>query len=492
MARRNLTTQLSRRTALRTGVAGAVVAALGSAPRGAWAATSAPADRVEPEAGGWRTWVLESGAELRPPAPPDRTTTRSEIVQLRALAEQRDAAALDQVSYWDTGAPGYRWNEIAITQGLKEGIAIAVYRVLALVNVAIYDATVAAWDAKYVYNRPRPSEADPSLTTVLANPSTPSDPSEHAAAAGAASSVLAYLFPNDAQSFMDQADMAGQSRLIAGVDYPSDVAAGLDLGRAVAARVIERARTDGSGIPWTGPMPTGPGIWYGGPLLPGMGNWKTWVLESGSVLRPGPPPAFDSAERAAEIAEVKNYLRDSHPFEELFFWPDNPAGRPTPGTVPISSNQMVFYYAPLLHLLWFPELTHKLLEYRVDTNPPRAARAYALVSVASYDATVACWDAKYFYWTARPNQFDATITTIIPTYPIPDYPSGHASTGGAMWTMLAYLFPRDAHVFNSRAEENAASRLWAGIHFRSACDSGLALGRAVAGKVIEYTMTDGA
>jgi membrane-associated phospholipid phosphatase len=304
--------------------------------------------------------------------------------------------------------------------------------------------------------------------------------------------VLAYLFPKDAQFFMDQADMAGQSRLFAGVEYPSDVAAGLDLGRAVAARVIQRASTDGADIQWKGTMPTGPGIWSGDPLLPGMGNWKTWVLESGKQVRPGPPPAFDSAARAAEIAEVKNYARDSHPFEELFFWPDNPAGRPTPDTVPISSNQIVFYYAPLLHLLWGPELHRKLMEYRLDSNPPRAARAYALVSVASYDATVACWEGKYFYWTARPNQFDPTIKTVVPTYPIPDYPSGHATTGGAMWAMLAYLFPRDAHVFNSHAEENAASRMWAGIHFRSACDSGLALGRAVAGKVVEYAMSDGA
>jgi hypothetical protein len=61
-----------------------------------------------------------------------------------------------------------------------------------------------------------------------------------------------------------------------------------------------------------------------------------------------------------------------------------------------------------------------------------------------------------------------------------------------MWATLAYLFPRDAKVFNSRAEENAASRLWAGIHFRSACDSGVALGRAVAKKVIERAMSDGA
>src|SRR5438874_10575761 len=106
-------------------------------------------------------------------------------------------AARDQVSYWDSGAPGYRWNEIAIAQGLKDGIAIAAYRVLALVNVAIYDATVATWDAKYAFNRPRPSETDASLSTLLPIPSSPSYPSEHAAAAGAASAVLAYLFPKD-------------------------------------------------------------------------------------------------------------------------------------------------------------------------------------------------------------------------------------------------------------------------------------------------------
>jgi membrane-associated phospholipid phosphatase len=435
---------------------------------------------------------MESGGELRPSDPPDRGAARFEIEALRAMAVERDVAALDQISYWDSGAPGYRWNEIAIAQGLKDGIAIAAYRVLALVNVAIYDATVAAWDAKHAYNRPRPSEADPSLTTVVPNPSSPSYPCEHAAAAGAASTVLAYLFPKDAQSFVEKAELAGQSRLLAGVQYPSDVAAGLELGQAVAARVIEWARVDGADATWTGTVPKGPGIWFGDPLLPGMGSWKTWVLESGSQLRPGPPPAFDSPQRAAELAEVKNYPRDSNPFTELFFWPEDPAGRPVAGGAPVSSNQIVFYYAPLLHLLWTPELNQKLAEYRLDSNPPRAARAYALVSVAAYDATVAAWEAKFFYWTARPDQFDPTIKTIIPTYPIPDYPSGHAGTGGATAAMLAYLFPRDADFFNSRAEEMGASRVWAGIHFRSASESGLALGRAVAAKVIQRAMGDGA
>src|SRR5216683_2598551 len=257
MARRNVTIGLTRRAALGAGAASAVVAALGSTARSAWAAPrSAIASQLEPGAGGWRTWVLDSGSQLRPSAPPDRASTRTEIEALRAMAGERDAAALDQVTYWASGAPGYRWNEIAIAQGLKDGIAIAAYRVLALVNVAIYDATVAAWDAKYVYNRPRPSEADPSLTTVVANPSSPSYPCEHATAAGAASAVLAYLFPKDAQSFMDKAEMAGQSRLLAGVQYPSDVAAGLQLGQAVAARVIERARVDGADVTWTGTAPT--------------------------------------------------------------------------------------------------------------------------------------------------------------------------------------------------------------------------------------------
>src|SRR5438045_4544932 len=119
------TMRLTRRAALGAGAASAMAAALATAPRGAWAAAPhASADQIEPAAGGWRTWVLESGSQLRPPAPPDRTVARSEIDTLQAMTAERDVAGLDQVSYWDSGAPGYRWNEIAITQGLKDGIAI--------------------------------------------------------------------------------------------------------------------------------------------------------------------------------------------------------------------------------------------------------------------------------------------------------------------------------------------------------------------------------
>jgi membrane-associated phospholipid phosphatase len=114
------------------------------------------------------------------------------------------------------------------------------------------------------------------------------------------------------------------------------------------------------------------------------------------------------------------------------------------------------------------------------------------VSIAGYDATVAAWHWKFFYWTARPNQFDPSLKTVIPTYPIPDYPSGHATTLGGTSAVLAYLFPHNARFFASRAEECAASRMWAGIHFRSATEGGLKLGRAVGRRVIAWARTDGA
>jgi hypothetical protein len=72
------------------------------------------------------------------------------------MATELDAAALDRIAYWDAGAPGYRWNEIALGHSVAARLSVPFYRVMALLNVAISDATVAAWDAKYAYNRPRP------------------------------------------------------------------------------------------------------------------------------------------------------------------------------------------------------------------------------------------------------------------------------------------------------------------------------------------------
>ena len=85
----------------------------------------------------------------------------------------------------------------------------------------------------------------------------------------------------------------------------------LAFGQAVAAKVIERVQTDGSDAPWTGSVPSGPGTWTGtNPVLPEMQYWKTWVIPNSSVFRPAPPPAFNSAAMAAQVAVVNKLSAD--------------------------------------------------------------------------------------------------------------------------------------------------------------------------------------
>ena len=266
---------------------------------------------IEPKAGIWRTWLLSSGGELRPAAPPDKSATDQEVKTLQKLATQRDAKTLSQIAFWDAGSPSYRWQDIALAQVTKVGTPPhRAARMMALMNVAIYDGMVAAWEAKYAFNRPRPSEFDPKLAIAVALPDSPSYPAEHAVAAGAASAVLGYIYPDDAVALNDLAQQAGQTRVLAGVQFPSDVAAGFALGRAVAAKAIERAKSDGSDIKWTGTVPKGPGFWNGeNPVEPLVAAWKPWVLKSGDQFRPAAPPAYDSGQKLAELAEIKTFTR---------------------------------------------------------------------------------------------------------------------------------------------------------------------------------------
>ncbi|MCX6049340.1 MAG: vanadium-dependent haloperoxidase [Chloroflexi bacterium] len=448
-----------------------LLAGIGLTPALPLNAATSPA-QIEPGAGKWQTWVLKSGSELRPAAPPDKAATQKELAELQTLASQRDAKALDQIAYWDAGSPNYRWNEIALAQIQSKPISNPrIGRLFALLNVAIYDAIITAWDAKYTYNRQRPSEVDPKLVTVLPNPASPAYPSEQAVAAGAASAILAYIYPDDAKTFEAKAEEAGRSRLLAGVNYPSDVTAGLALGRAVAAKVIERAKADGSDAKWTGTAPTGLGKWKGDkPLEPLAGSWKPWVLSSGSQLRSAPPPAYDSAQQKADLAEIRTYTRT------------------------LASNMKALYWQSFdgINTTWFDWASRHLFEQKLDTNAPRSARAYALLSVAQADAYIACFDSKYTYWAARPDMVDPTIKTMFPDPPHPTYPSAHGCVSYARADVLAYLFPSDGKVIQARAEEAGQSRMWAGIHFRSDIEAGSKLGQGVAALVIEHAKHDGA
>lgn len=420
---------------------------------------------VEPGAGAWKTWAITSLAQMQTPAPPGPKATKAEVVELLSLQARRGEGEMEKIRYWDSGSPPYRWNEIAFQVATDSSSGVVTERMLALLNVAIYDATVAAWHWKYKYHRRRPAEVEPKLSTAVPAPESPSYPSEHAVAAGAASVVLSHLFPDKAKFLAEKAEECGNSRLLAGAQYRSDVEAGLRLGRQVAALVVERAKADGSDAKWTGSVPTTPGLWNGrDPYDPQMAQWKTWVLSSGSQLRPPAPPAFDDA----AMAEVKEAAKNPRARREAFYW---------------AITSLPRYWNDLASL--------KMFEYKLDRNPPQAARVYAVLSTAYYDSLVACWDAKYAYWGMRPFQFDPEFKPHITTPNFPGYPSGHAMLSGTAAAVLSYLFPADSEFFNKQAEAAAQSRLLAGVHFRVDNEVGLKLGRSVAAVAIERARQDG-
>ncbi len=433
--------------------------------------------QIEPNAGKWRTWVISSGKDDRVPPPPRPAETRAELRLLEDLISRIDDWTFpsnqtrQQIAFWDAGSPAYRWIDLINTRVLA-GTPTTPYphRVYTYVAQAIYDATIAAWESKYFYNRPRPSELAHRLPTALPVPNSPSYPSEHAAAAQAAATVLAYFLPAEAQYFQTMAEQAGWSRVLAGLQYPSDYHAGLALGRSVAEQVIAKAKADGSDAVWTGTVPTGPCKWIG--ANPGnvtAANWKPLLLNSPSEFRSALPPACDSAQVIAETTAVRTFPRTFVTNYKAFYW-QSPEGLQT---------------WPYRHAdKW-------IFEDGLDQNPPRAARAYALIAGVLFDAFIASQDGKFTYWYIRPHQLDPAIAPLFPVPPFPSYPSNHSTFSAARSEVLAYLFPAHADFIRAVGKEAGDSRIWAGIHYQMDNVEGVKLGKSVAQVFISWAQADG-
>jgi hypothetical protein len=420
-------------------------------------------------AGSWQPWVLTSTKDLQTAPLTDQT---AELQQLHSLAKQRDPATLERIRYWDFWSPSFRWNEMLADISTATPLPTnAASRAFAMLNVAIDDALTAAWESKVIQNRRYPTAVDSTLSAAVAFPSESSDPCEHSVAAGAAAAIIGYVYPKDAQRVTAAAEEASRSRILAGAVFPSDAQAGLELGRKVAERVIEYAKIPDT--KWSGSMPSGVGFWKG--ENPGGVNdveWKTFALTSPSQFRPGPPPAPDSPERAAELKEVRDLKPTSLMNSKATYWQYGQQGQPG----------LIFRLGQ--------EVGLRLAEAGLEKSARRAARAYALVYVAHYDGWIASQDAKFHYWTARPVQFDPTMKTLFPTPNFPSYPSNAATLGMAPAVVLSHLFPREAPRYAEWAREWGESRLWAGIHFRSDIESGWEIGRRVGEAVVERAKRD--
>lgn len=229
--------------------------------RGVWKPPPGSAARpVAPGAGRWKTWVMPSGRALRPPAPP-RYGSRRFLAEVRAVLRTDAALTGEQkriAEFWAGGdgteLPPGRWLKVTL-EYLRHRPAVSevrTARIFALLSVAMADAGIAAWDAKYAYWVTRPENAvrdlglDPDWKPYLDTPFFPAYVSGHATYSGAAGEILAHLFPEDAGVWRRRAQEAADSRVYGGIHYPMDGEDGLRMGEAIGRLVVERARRDGA------------------------------------------------------------------------------------------------------------------------------------------------------------------------------------------------------------------------------------------------------
>jgi membrane-associated phospholipid phosphatase len=408
--------------------------------------------QTEPAAGNWKTWFITSGKDYRLTAPP---SYKNEIAAVLSQQQKSDVAGIRQIQYWNAGAPGYRWHEMMSKIWVVD---TGRYGALAnmLLGTAIYDATIAAWNTKYEYKRPRPFAADKRIKCLVPKPESPSYPCEYSVAAGMAVTIISRFYPALTDSVNRMAQEMMSSRITAGVAFPSDTRAGFDLGKRIAEKEIEYTKDFVSKEVWDGKTPEGPDYWRGKfAMLPMAGKNTTAVLTSSSQFRPGPPPDF-----AKEMEELKKFKSTFRSLSNAFYW----------------ANQN----------FWSEYLNKKIFENNLHLNPPQAARLYAITAVGLHDGFISCWDAKYTYWGIRPNQYDTTYRPpVLGTPPFPGYPSGHAAIGGVMCELFSYFFPEDKNFFLQKAKEGAESRFQAGIHFRTDNEVGLDMGRKVGAYIIQ-------
>jgi hypothetical protein len=144
----------------------------------------------------------------------------------------------------------------------------------------------------------------------------------------------------------------------------------------------------------------------------------------------------------------------------------------------------------------------------------RDARLFALLNIASADALISCWDAKYTYNLWRPvtairaaetdgnpdTEADAGWTPLLVTPNFPSYTSAHSTVSAAAAGVLTSLFGPDHHFtvaaeglpgvtrsfdsFGAAAQEAGQSRIYGGIHYQFDNVAGQQLGHSVADYVM--------
>jgi membrane-associated phospholipid phosphatase len=475
---------------------------------------------ADANAGTWRMIVLSGPTQIDvpPPAPTSSETYQAELASIKSAQAALTDAQRQSIDYW-AGGGVLRWNQLMRELVARYNLPPAprddgsyvlpdasnpfadpqfpfanppyAARAYSYVAVAQYEALKAAWYYKHLYSRPAPSEVDGGVKALLPASGVPAYPSEDAVLSGVSTEMLRLLFPAAVEEITRRAGEQREAALLGGRASASDIAAGLALGRAVAAVLVARAASDGMAaaagtpaqwqaladaaaargeIPWKSlESPPRP------PMLPNFGRVRAWMMTPTDVAieRPPAPPSTSSEQMRQELSEVKQAV-DDLTREQLaiaHFWSDGAATYTPPGH-------------------WNDIAAEWVRDSRM--SEVRAARAFALLNMAMHDAVVACWDAKYAWFNPRPSQLDPGIKTVVGMPNFPSYISGHSTFSAAAAEVLAYLFPSGAASFRAMRDEAAMSRLYGGIHYRSDIEVGKEVGARVGAHTLAFARSDGA
>jgi hypothetical protein len=159
-------------------------------------------------------------------------------------------ATNERAFYWQSDEGRNTWGYRYASQWMEEDHLNLnpprAARVYALLSGAFYDSFIASNDGKIAYWYIRPPQLDPSIVPLFPVPNHPSYPSNHSTLSTASGEVLAYLFPSRAEQARAMGKQAGDSRIWAGIHYQMDNEAGVELGKKVAGRFIDWAKSDRS------------------------------------------------------------------------------------------------------------------------------------------------------------------------------------------------------------------------------------------------------
>ena len=215
------------------------------------------------------------------------------------------------------------------------------------------------------------------------------------------------------------------------------------------------------------------------------GSWRTIMLKSAADIAVPQPSAVTSDAYQTELTAVKNGLLSSTP----------------------EQNEAVNYWAVGGVLRWNQIARQLVAKYNRPAgydyvtgqvtpaeaaNPyagqPYAARVYALLSVAQYDALVVAWRAKYQY--NRPSLERQGVIARVPVLDVPSYPSEDAAIAEASCQMLAHLFPEETAWLKAKASEHKQSRIWAGAAVPTDIKAGEAIAMTLMPKLTDRAKTD--